>query len=875
MSDDSASQKDNEQVVQLFNALTINAIIFGVALFLFELTRGIKIIYLRRCQSKYISKKRVPPPPSQYPLSWIFEIMNIHDNDLVKMIGLDGYVLLRYLKLCFRLTSFLTFWGLVALSALYSTCGPLTGWNKYTMSNIPFDPNASAFWAPAIFAYIFSGFFCYLLYMEYKHFVQRRLQYLIELDETSETPLQVHYTVIVEDIPRSIRSESQLFDFFNTLFPGEIFSVEFSQNLKEMDKLFALRQNARNSLEQAIAAWKSNADNERPTTWVTNNKSIDISRSSDKEEGEGTVKSSFSLPGLLGYTVTDSIEHFQALLSKLNNELLQLQSDFLEDININTNVNVNMSVGEVDVNPHLDDITSAVNDLKDAAVTVVSKASNRVKLLTVGSTVSSTSTSSTAFVTLTSRVASCNAHQLLLSHRYPHMSLQSAPDPRDIIWCNNSIPNKQINIRIKITTLILNLGILFWSVIVTFITTFGNLQSLSEAIPALQFYLNTSFYQVLNSYIASQILLIFLGLLPGIFDFICRYYEGVKLESEIQSSVLRTYFSYQLANVFVSIGLGSISSSVNRIILQPTSLLSILGESLPNLSFYFTTIVLTKTFSGVIVDLLQVTPLVIYTFVVYCIDKKKCTRRSLSTGVFAKVSLPYGVVYPDIMMILMIMFTYSCISPMILPFCLAFFGVSYIVFKYQLLYVFEPSFESGGFMWYTIFGRSLICLMGGVIALICYLGIRQTFYSGPFYFVLPLPVFIYWFWGYCDDLFKDPSIKLSLESAILLDKEVSNLTKQKSFKITTFRQPSLIQKDIKPAPYRVSPMGEDAIFSSLIQIRTPGAEVAESESDSQRIEEDAAVEVDDEINELVDEVLNIAQEKANKDKMVFEHRIFL
>ena len=94
---------------------------------------------------------------------------------------------------------------------------------------------------------------------------------------------------------------------------------------------------------------------------------------------------------------------------------------------------------------------------------------------------------------------------------------------------------------------------------------------------------------------------------------------------------------------------------------------------------------------------------------------------------------------------------------MTLPFCLAYFGISYIVYKYQLLYVYEPSFESGGFFWYTIFDRSLTCLSWGIIALICYLGIRRTFYSGPFYFVLPLPIFISIFRDYCHSIFKDPS----------------------------------------------------------------------------------------------------------------------
>ena len=92
---------DRDQVNQIFNALTVNAVIFAAAILLFELNRGIKLIYLRRCKSKYIKSERVPNIPSRFPLSWVFNIM-VSDDETVKMIGLDGYVLLRYIKLCFK-----------------------------------------------------------------------------------------------------------------------------------------------------------------------------------------------------------------------------------------------------------------------------------------------------------------------------------------------------------------------------------------------------------------------------------------------------------------------------------------------------------------------------------------------------------------------------------------------------------------------------------------------------------------------------------------------------------------------------------------------------------------------------------------------------
>ncbi len=46
-----------------------------------------------------------------------------------------------------------------------------------------------------------------------------------------------------------------------------------------------------------------------------------------------------------------------------------------------------------------------------------------------------------------------------------------------------------------------------------------------------------------------------------------------------------------------------------------------------------------------------------------------------------------------------------------MPLCLGFFGFSYIMYKYQLLYVYINEYQSGGFMWYAVFSRSMVALI--------------------------------------------------------------------------------------------------------------------------------------------------------------------
>jgi hypothetical protein len=98
-----------------------------------------------------------------------------------------------------------------------------------------------------------------------------------------------------------------------------------------------------------------------------------------------------------------------------------------------------------------------------------------------------------------------------------------------------------------------------------------------------------------------------------------------------------------------------------QILSQPASILTILGKSIPSFSLYFTQLVVIKTFTAVPIELLRVWPLIEILSVKMCMDKKKCTRRDLRTGIFADPPMWYGWVYPNILMVLMIMLTYCTV----------------------------------------------------------------------------------------------------------------------------------------------------------------------------------------------------------------------
>ena len=153
------------------------------------------------------------------------------------MVGLDGFIFLRFIRLCFkyvdvsgyclprvtyvlsRISCFFSFWGVLILIPIYASAhGDLTGWGALTLANVIHQNHALRLWWPAIFSYIFSLYVCRLLYQEYQLFVHKRLEYLIRGDP--DTPPQTYYTLMVENIPSEYRSVPALQEFFDTLFPG-------------------------------------------------------------------------------------------------------------------------------------------------------------------------------------------------------------------------------------------------------------------------------------------------------------------------------------------------------------------------------------------------------------------------------------------------------------------------------------------------------------------------------------------------------------------------------------------------------------------------------------------------------------------------------
>ena len=216
---------------------------------------------------------------------------------------------------------------------------------------------------------------------------------------------------------------------------------------------------------------------------------------------------------------------------------------------------------------------------------------------------------------------------MVLDH--DRMKIHHAPSTNDIIWSNLAIPKSQINYRNFVTNILMVIGSIFWSSLVTALNDFAaNLN-----IPKDQ----ESFFSVI-------ILLGFLLILPFIFDFIARYYEGMKLESEIQNSIMTRYFYYQLVNIYVTVCLTDvpIHGLLFAFLKSPQLFFTLMGQTVPAVSIYFCSLLIVKICVAVPMEMCRPFPLSTVLLMSTFMDKYKYTRRGLRTGAFYSWPMLYG-----------------------------------------------------------------------------------------------------------------------------------------------------------------------------------------------------------------------------------------
>lgn len=111
----------------------------------------------------------------------------------------------------------------------------------------------------------------------------------------------------------------------------------------------------------------------------------------------------------------------------------------------------------------------------------------------------------------------------------------------------------------------------------------------------------------------------------------------------------------------------------------------------------------------------------------------------------ASASIRYGRELGVIMLVFITAWAYAVVSPLVVVVSAIYFMSSWIVWRWQIVYVYVRCYEGGGSLWRSIIACFMSCLYIFVFFTSCVFVAKQAFYQAAFVFV-PLFFIITIFW---------------------------------------------------------------------------------------------------------------------------------
>ena len=696
---------------------------------------------------------------------WLQPVLTVGGGmELLDLVGLDAYVMLRFLKMQARICGFSALCGLLILVPTYSTGGEDLDDEFYQWNASNLEDGSGKFWACAVLMCVYTAHVFLELEMEYRVFIKCRARFFSV--GTRDTSPQSRYSAIVEDLPPQMRSAAAVGAYFDFLFPDAVHSVSLCVDTKALQKLTREREDVVAALEDLYLYEAAHPDKspvlQRP-------KADGLEASAAVVLGDDGAKAAWSCCGLCGPAKVSKREYLEHLLDAYNGRILQLQQEAIAALDFKDEEAAQLlrpaaPEGGAESQSALlaakkDELDAGIADIGSSVMQRLGSVKNVVAA-------DDSAVSSTAFVTFKSLLARQAACQVLLSNGGDLQALP-APEPKEVLWHDVHKPLADMQKRRELAGVLFLVFTIFFSIPVAACAS-ASLDNIAEVITPLQSFEGQYWYVLLGTYLPTIASLALLAAVPIVMKLTAEYFEFYKGRTLVQSVVFERYFNIQLAYIWISLFSGSVFTALADIIDDPASVLSILGSSIPGTSVYFMNVLVVKTFQGAILELSRIVPYVLYAIKSHG-DETMLGERSLERR-DATNSIEYGTLMPQFLMTGIIGFCFEIVCPFMQVICFLYYAISYVVFKHQTIYVYARPSESGGDFFFPTFKRTVSGLYVGQVVLTGYLGIRQA--AGPAVVsLLLLPVSAYLASG-LKRRFERPASILSFETAASNDEGV-------------------------------------------------------------------------------------------------------
>ena len=306
--DDGGPEEPTVTTWSLIYVTALVSLVQGLAFYAFFLYQR-KVEHAKHSVDLYEPRQHTrnhrSPEPFSPTTSWWRAALDIDQEELLRCVGLDSYMFLRFLRLGARLCGLGTCLAVI-LIPVYAT-GDNTGnatlqFNQLTLARV--ETGSHRLWAAVAAWFIFVGFTLHSFWTEWKLYSKNRYAFLARGDIDMEP--EYRYAVRVEQIPSKYRTDQALYDYFDRLFPNQVQQATVFVETPELNKLMQERQEHIEQLEKVVAFLHAKPDKPRPQIKVK------------KEKGYCG-----------GGQQVDAVEHHEAEIKRLNAAVDQERAKFL------------------------------------------------------------------------------------------------------------------------------------------------------------------------------------------------------------------------------------------------------------------------------------------------------------------------------------------------------------------------------------------------------------------------------------------------------------------------------------------------------------------------------------------------------------------
>ncbi|KAJ1916217.1 hypothetical protein IWQ60_008178 [Tieghemiomyces parasiticus] len=701
--DDANYEKD---LVGVGTQFGVASVIIFACIHLFELMRKLprfRHLFTPRCR---LVKNPTPPiPPGLY--SWLPAVWRLDERFYYTHVGLDAVMHLRFLRMAATVMALGCLLVLASTLPVNYISDEHARGNEVSQFSVGHLPDNSRFlWIHLTALYLFSFGILVLLH-------RNSLDYIKMLGDTLALKVRsgsiVPRSVLVSRVPRRLRSEGALKALFEGLGLGAVENATMIRNYSKLNRRVTQRKNIMQDLEQAhldLARGFVRLVRRRPN--LLDPLPVDYAeKAPHHDQACADMRRYLQLTrrGRKNRTELEALIHddphfFWRALARLYRPILDACQPKIYA----------KGISELEWDPKI-----------DTYLYKLSRAERRVRQLRrVGRVPAQFKTTHYGVVTFQNFNSAQACVQLAVSGRIHSLETRACPEPRDLLWSNFLMDERQKFVRTLVVNACVWTLIIIWLVPMGSFLTLAKVDKLSKVFPFLKPLLvqNQWLQNIISRNLPSMLVSLTNVILPFILFAISRQ-QYFPSHSALERTVIRRNFYFAIFNLLIFFLVGPpVIDSIETWIQDPVSVIRRLVDGFVNQGDAFFVNYVIFTCCSHYLELAQIGVPLFSTLVAdnrWLLSTPRKAQRYRSPW-----SFPYFYYLPTHLLIFVITVSFACLSPLIIPFALFYFVSAYMVYKHQFAYAYVKQYEANGRFWIDITNFCLfgVCFAVGVFILV-------------------------------------------------------------------------------------------------------------------------------------------------------------